>query len=69
MNHKPRYLYSVWRNSDDTLLILDGTADECAKVMEVSRTTFYKIITYGGANKSWTVTKCSIAEILTQSAE
>lgn len=69
MNHKPRYLYSVWRNSDDRLMILDGTADECAKVMNISRQTFYKLICWGGTNESWTVLKSSLEEVLAESSE
>lgn len=69
MNHKPRYLYSVWRNSDDMLMILDGTADQCAQIMGISRQTFYKIVCWGGSNESWTILKNSVEEILTESAE
>ena len=37
-------LYSVWRNSDDQLLILDGTADECCKVLGITRQSFYRLV-------------------------
>lgn len=37
-------LYSVWRNSDDRLMILDGTADECAKLLHINRNSFYRLV-------------------------
>ena len=37
-----RVLYSVWRNSDDQLIILDGTTEECCKVLGVEPKTFYR---------------------------
>lgn len=48
MSRKPgdkTYLYSVWRNSDDRLLILDGTAEQCAKVMGIKLDTFWRFTT------------------------
>ena len=37
-------LYSVWRNSDDKLLILDGTADECCARLGINRNSFYRLV-------------------------
>ena len=37
-------LYSVWLNSDDRLLILDGTAEQCAEEMGVAVNAFYKYV-------------------------
>ena len=37
-----RVLYSVWRNSDDQLIILDGTTEECCKALGVKPETFYR---------------------------
>ena len=37
-------LYSVWRNSDDKLLILDGTADECGAKLGINRNSFYRLV-------------------------
>ena len=67
MNHKPRYLYSVWRNSDDKLMILDGTAEECAEIMNMSRQSFYKMVCMGGCNESWTILKSSREQIKAES--
>lgn len=58
------YLYSVWRNSDDRLLILDGTMRECLKVMNMTRTCFYRFMCeYHGRNGKWTVTRNTPKEI------
>ena len=62
MKHNTRYLYSVWRNADDKLMILDGTAEECSKAMGVKRESFYVVCNRGG-NGDWTILKKSVAEI------
>lgn len=60
-----RFLYSVWRNEDDSLVILDGTAVECAKAMGVTKNTFY-ILASDGGNAKWTIKKNSLKKILQQ---
>ena len=40
----PQTLYSVWRNSDDRLLILDGTAEECAALLGINLKSFYRLV-------------------------
>ena len=62
MKPNTRFLYSVWRNEDDRLMILDGTADECARIMQMERGSFYRICN-GGGNGAWTVMKESVEEI------
>ena len=58
------YLYCVYRNSDDRLMILDGTANECAKGMGIEPQSFYVLWTrHGGRNDRWTVTRKSRREI------
>lgn len=37
-------LYSVWRNSDDKLMILDGTAEECCEILGINKKTFYPLV-------------------------
>ena len=37
-------LYSVWRNSDDELLILDGSVEQCCEAMGIKKSSFYAII-------------------------
>ena len=41
-------LYSVWRNSDDKLLILDGTAEECCKLLNINKNSFYRLACVSG---------------------
>lgn len=65
-NH--RFLYSVWRNRDDSLVILDGTAEECATAMGIKINSFYIFASRGG-NGDWTITKQSIAQVEMESAE
>ena len=43
--NQSRHLYSVWKNDEfDTVLIIDGTADECANVMGIQRSRFYELM-------------------------
>ena len=37
------WLYSVWRNSDDQLVVLDGTVDQCCEMMGISKQYFFHI--------------------------
>ena len=58
------YLYSVWRNSDDRLMILDGTMRECLMVMGITRSFFYRFMCeYNGRNSKWTVTRSTTEEV------
>jgi hypothetical protein len=36
--------YSVYRNKDDMPVIIDGTAEECAKAMGVTLNSFYRTV-------------------------
>jgi hypothetical protein len=49
-------LYSVWRNSDDKLLILDGTTEQCCNIVGISPKTLWNIASAGGSDK-YTVQK------------
>lgn len=43
--NQKRNLYSVWKNDEhDTLLIVDGTADQCAALMDIQRSRFYELL-------------------------
>lgn len=61
MRCNTRFLYSVWRNKDDQLIILDGTADECARLMGVDRLHFYHICKNG--TDKWTIIKTPVAVV------
>ena len=49
-----RRTYCVWRNDDkDTLIMLDGTADNCAAAMGITRQAFYAYLSR--PVKEWTI--------------
>lgn len=48
--------YSIWRNSDDALLILDGTTEQCCDIVGISPKTLWNIASAGGSDK-YTVQK------------
>ena len=51
-----RRTYCVWRNDDkDTLIMLDGTADNCADAMGITRQAFYAYLSR--PVKEWTIIK------------
>lgn len=62
---KKRVLYSVWRNSDDSLLILDGTAEQCCRRLRIAKSSFYSLVCNTGkqADAIYTITKSSMDEI------
>ena len=51
------YLFSVYRSSDDRLIVLDKTASECAKIMGIKTISFYHLCERGGINRNWTIVK------------
>ena len=55
----PQTLYTVWRNSDDRLMILDGTADQCAAVMGITKHSFYRLVCTKAYGDRWTIMKIS----------
>ena len=59
-------LYSVWRNSDDELLILDGTAEECAAKLGINKNSFWRLAGSTDSNygNAYTITKIKTRDIL-----
>ena len=56
-------LYSVWRNKDDKLLILDGTAEECCRKLGISKNSFYRLCcASNGYGNAYTVRKIKRSE-------
>ena len=49
--------YSVYLNKTDMPIIIDGTADECAKALGRSRSSFYCMVgrVRSGRNKKYSV--------------
>lgn len=56
--------YSVYDNRTDFPLIIDGTAEECARVLNRSRDSFYSMVdrVRKGKNKRYTVLKRMVDE-------
>ena len=56
-NTRSFIVYSVWDNRTDELVILDGEADDCAKAMNLSASSFYSTVTKvkKGIVKRWTI--------------
>lgn len=64
MSRQGKYLYSLYRNSDDRLLALDITASECAKIMGMEYMSFFHFLSvHNGRNGKWTVIKTSLEDI------
>lgn len=62
MSCTPQYLYTVYRNIDDKMILLDVTAEECCRIMKIKRDSFYKLAQTGG-NKTWSVLKSTKKQI------
>ena len=67
--HKhPKVLYSIWRNLDDQLVILDGTAEECCALLGIPRKTFYEELSRTGGNgKKYTIKKILYEDAMRES--
>lgn len=52
-------VYTVYDNRTDFPVIIDGTADECAKAMSLTLSSFYTAVTRcgQGTNKHWEISK------------
>ena len=57
--YQRKKLYTVWNNTTDEVVIVDGNINECAKAMGVSVNSFYSIVTKSrkGIQKKWTIEK------------
>ena len=59
---RPISLYSIWRNSDDQLLILDGTAEECCKFLGIQKNTFYRYAAVSNEHTTYTIRRIKRTE-------
>ena len=61
--HK-QVLYSVWNNFTDEVIIIDGTAEQCAKAMGIKLESFYtaSMKASRGKNLKWTIEKKVLRE-------
>ena len=63
-NNEIKWLYSIYRNSDDKLLALDVPIHEAARITGMQKGSIYCLFAkHGGINRVWTITKKSIAEV------
>lgn len=60
--NKPWMLYSVYRKSDDRLMILDGNVHECAKVLNIQENTFRTYLA-DPSRSPYVITKCTMKDI------
>lgn len=53
------FLFSVWNNITDEVIIIDGNNVECAKAMGISVNSFYSVVSRAkhGKSKKWTIEK------------
>ena len=64
MSSNNHYFYTVYRNSDDMLIVLDAHPAEAIRLMKVKPNTFYRILAlFGGRNRMWTILKADRKEI------
>ena len=59
-------VYSVWRNKDDRLLILDKPAKECAQILGIAEQSFRRIADSSDKNgygNAYTITKARIEQV------
>lgn len=59
-------VYSVWRNKDDRLLILDKPAKECAQILGIAEQSFRRIAgssDKNGYGNAYTITKARIEQV------
>ena len=59
-------VYSVWRNSDDLLLILDKSAKECAQILGIAEQSFRRIAgspDKNGYGNAYTIRKARIEQV------
>ena len=59
-------VYSVWRNNDDQLLILDKPAKECSKILGITEQSFRRIAgssDKNGYGNAYTIRKARIEQV------
>ena len=56
-------LYTVYNNKTDMPVIIDGTAEECAKAMGIKLCSFYPAVRHAktGKTKKWYIESCGVA--------
>ncbi len=57
--HNPKYLYSLYRNSDDRLMAFDTDIHEIARIAGFAnaKSVIWMFATHKNINKKWTITR------------
>ena len=60
--YNKHFLFSVWNNITDEVVIIDGNNVDCAKAMGISEKSFYPLVTRvkQGKVQKWTIEKREI---------
>ena len=60
--YNKHFLFSVWNNITDEVVVIDGNYIECSKAMGVSVKSFYTLVSKAcrGKMKKWTIEKREI---------
>lgn len=63
--YNKHFLFSVWNNYTDEVVIIDGNNVECAKAMGISVKSFYPLLTRvkQGKVQKWTIEKKVLREV------
>ena len=61
--HVRRFLYSVWRNSDDQLMILDGTTEECCRRLHVKKASFRSMVCMSSDTTKYRIIRTNVDDI------
>jgi hypothetical protein len=58
-------LYTVYNNKTDMPVVIDGTAEECAKAMKMTPESFYSAVTHArtGKIKKWYIESIKQSEV------
>ena len=62
-HNTPTKLYTIYKNKTDELVILDGTAKECADAMGIKFSSFYPIVRRSkmGVLRKWYIESVGVA--------
>ena len=67
--HKqPKVLYSIYRNSDDALLVFDKSAEYCCEFLGITQRSFYERLSRtGGDWEKFTIRKIAYEDAMRES--
>jgi len=62
-NERKLARYSVYRREDDRLMILDGTAKECSRVLGINVNSFHGLLCKTYRGNKWVIIRSDPEEI------